>query len=450
MRLLFVLLLGACSSRDTSGPPIPNPTVCEGSAACGACEFCREGVCAPDTVSQECIAECTCSADGCCGATCSFDPDCANRACEASEELLDVGPLATRGDVDLLQAAWNGTHYALAWYDRPRGAFVAMADVGGDIVPGSLVELSPSGLFTRVDFNGREHAVVYVVEDPTAADPFDGRELVFARLDAEGRLIAGSEIVLDGGPGIDRQPQSPVIRHEPERGDWLVVWEDIRSTTVHAVRIDASGALVPDSALVLSGDGTGSLGAGGSSGAVVQWADGLYAIVWSESLPDGGVHLTRLDPSLGIVSDAIVSDGARNPMGASVAWSGDELGIAWFDATPSGERFEMHFARADADGQRIDGSELTWGEPSEHSMAGSLSWDGREYAVGWYTEHDVRVTNITREGAISETQVLTGAGRKPFFPFLTWDGCRTVVAYVNEAAGFEGHLVFLSRQPLLI
>jgi hypothetical protein len=405
---LLVVVMGCKHTELGAGPP------CAFDAECGSCERCDTGRCEP--VDE---AECT------------------PRECSDLSEPLDVASIADP-DVHLPHLVWTGERYAMTWYDAFVGSYFAFLDDEGVEIPGSVETLSTDALFPRVAFNGAEYAVVYVDEDA----PFENRRVVFARVDLDGRVVPGSQVLVTP----DGAPEMPTIVWNPVAREWGVMWEEHDPAAVYFARVDAAGQLVAGSELLMSDPEV--IGHTGGSGNPLRFTGDGYALIWTESdAPVGSVVLSLIDHGGAIVNTSRLPQADPNPVRASVVADGEGFGAVWM--SPDGTLFwQVHYMRADRDGNFLPETGQLFGDSSRHDAEPTITWTGDGYGVAWAaqdsTTADIWYATVDRETGAVDERALTSAPNRQWWPHMVYDGCANVIAFATESGGGQyGHVLFV-------
>lgn len=294
------------------------------------------------------------------------------------------------------------TGYAAAWHDTIEGSsqilFVRLDTSGTPIgtelrvTNGEGASASPS-----LVWNGTEYAIAWY-------DDRDGNtEIYFTRVSAEGIEL-----------GDDVRVTTDAARSEFPSLAWNgtgygVAWNDTRdgSFRIYMVSLEASGARLGEDTLV-------SLGMTGIAASPrVVWDGAGYGAVWHDTRDMMGlqIYLGRLGPSgtpLGLETP-LSGAGASEAMGggnAMIAWSGMEYGIAFPDDPAMGG--EIYFAIIDA-----GGAIARLASPATSTMgtarAASVAARTGGWALAWSDSQDgdaeIRFQQLDGSGAPFGTEV---------------------------------------------
>ncbi|HYV19434.1 MAG TPA: MopE-related protein [Verrucomicrobiae bacterium] len=268
---------------------------------------------------------------------------------------------------------WDGTGYALAWYDLARHSVLFMQVTAGGSQVGTFLEFPaspPNGIDSPgLIWTGLEYALLWIGEGSPSA-------IFLQRIAPDGTLPFPVRTVRTGFMQQIRFARG-------DHGYGLVWIEDYDGDPVSSEQ--------RANFLALGDDGTPagpeSLSSRPESVAgsppAVTWTGDRYAVAWSYY---PGVRLGFFGED-GALQGPIVM--AWNSMGRDVwskrlAWTGSDLMLAW--AKPFGDQ-EIHALRFSHDGSPLGGEiRLTRGTPG--AFVGSLLWTGDKFALAWSTGYD--------------------------------------------------------------
>ena len=270
---------------------------------------------------------------------------------------------------DSSSVVWNGSEYAVAWYERGLGRVVAVRVSATGQMVGPLLDL-PAGSDDHAGgpglaWNGSEYGVLYI-DDPTPAES----RLLFARVSAEGALTGPPQVLAQG------RPQAARIAAGAD-GGFGVVWgapDTLSQQRVHFRALAANGT--PVGSETLSADPQSVAGF-----PEVTAAGDRYAVAWAF---DQGIRVAFLT-SAGAVDGAILHlTETAGPPGASLAWTGSELMVVWGTFRDDND---MHARRVAPDGT-LAGSEARLTSTGTTPVPGGIAWAGSFFGVAWASGFD--------------------------------------------------------------
>jgi len=268
--------------------------------------------------------------------------------------------------------AWTGSGFGIAWYDDRDGdseIYFARLDAPGAKIGGDVRVTSAAGTsrLPRVAWSGIDYGLLW-------SDQRDGTwESWFARVDATGTVVAGSERRLTATPD-DSNPAHfawngsvyGIVYNDFRDGDWEIYFQAIDRlgaavTLETRLTISAGVSRVP----VIAWDGAGQFG--------VAWADsrdGAEALFFTRVAADG-TKITG-DHSL----TPVVSAGTAIQ---SIVHTGGEYALAWIDSAVGNP--EVYFARLAQDA--LGGTPIRVTDDTTVSQNPALGWNGSEYAIAF-------------------------------------------------------------------
>ncbi|MBI1909187.1 MAG: hypothetical protein HYS22_03365 [Deltaproteobacteria bacterium] len=190
---------------------------------------------------------------------------------------------------------WNGTDFALSWAEEQNGnraIHFARVDghgrkIGDDSKIGEEVPVTKNTVAPRVPslvWTGSEYGVAW------AAESSGSREIYFARLDAEGKVIGNAVQITDGAHRYPFEPS--LVWNGTEYG---LVWRE-NDKRLYFIRINAEGQKLGDPIAI-------TVNSAVNSAAQLVWNGVRYAVVWSDEytlvstdIEDGGVYFDFVDP----------------------------------------------------------------------------------------------------------------------------------------------------------
>lgn len=172
------------------------------------------------------------------------------------------------------------------------------------------------------------------------------------------------------------------------------------------------------------------------------WADGGYALVWTDDTDRDGVHFARLDAAGTFTTAPVrITDGGR---AAAVAWSGSRYGVAYWhretvscglDCTQVVDR--IRFVAVDAAGARLAGPEQLESDAADEPRP-SIVWDGTAFVVG-YRGGELHLDPRLESGARAGPRIDVPTSREEQFD-LVLAGSRLALGYAggNQAYFTQG------------
>jgi hypothetical protein len=329
------------------------------------------------------------------------------------ESPQDIAPLQAAGGsaiYDRSDVVWNGKDYAVAWVDGAdnhlhfRRFFADGTPAAAGLIPSTLTSLAyPPSLV----WNGSGYGVAWMAWSGSYY------QIYFARLDANGALIGGSEVKASFvGSGGTVHCLYPSLAWSGS--GYCVAWCDPRnsSSDIFATLLNSDGTIAN------SGDSHDLVLCNASNDQnypSVAWSKGagLYKVVWEDYR--SGTHNEIWGASL-TPSGAITKDISALVSGASSSYSyspalcdtGNGLGLAWYDYRDS--NYEIYFARLTASGAKL-GADVRLTSDGADSFNPRVVWTGAEYGVFWEDNRsgniDLWFQRVSAAGAVigSNTQV---------------------------------------------
>jgi MYXO-CTERM domain-containing protein len=291
--------------------------------------------------------------------------------------IVDV-PASSSDDPVGPRLAFDGSNYQLVWQTSGSRLLGVRFTPALAVVAGSMGPVSPAGVSSAtapaLAFGNGQHLLAWT-ERATSADP--GPAIRAARLDPAGTLAAPITVAPAAAGNA-----TPAVAFDGS--GWLVVWTETTGSspnlvaTVASARVDATGALVDTTPVIVS-DAPGSKvqpGAGcGGGTCLAAWGDGrTYS---------GGVFGARVAGGTNADPNGIRIAYAYNfENQEAIASNGAGYLVVWIDSRDGGR--DVYAARVDATGttldlpaHRVSTIEPTWmGEPAVAS-------DGTNYLVLW-------------------------------------------------------------------
>jgi hypothetical protein len=311
------------------------------------------------------------------------------------------------------RATWTGAHYVVLSRDGAAGVAevrAAIMSADGVLAPGSAHLLSPddgqtSDLASGA-WSGSELAVVY-------ADESAANTVHFARADADGALIAGSDVTI--GPGVQAS-----VAWDPADRQWAVAWRDDTTWpppgSVRFVRVSATGAIVAGSAVYVAYGATLS-----DTGTALVWnpARARFAVL---SLGTDAVRVSEIN---GTTVTTPVTIPAKPVARAALATDGAGYGVAW---TNSEGTARVRFARGDASGAPPSASVVF--APS-FADEPDLVWTGSEYLVVLAGDDQIVTARVDATGAIvpGSERTVSCAPSAADYPSIAWRGDGYAITY---------------------
>jgi len=200
-----------------------------------------------------------------------------------------------------------------------------------------------------------------------------------------------------------------------------VTWQDKRdgNNEIYFARFDAAFNRIGDETRVTNA-------AGGSSSPSLAWTGSGFGIAWYDDR-DGNseIYFARLDASgAKIGGDVRVTNAAGTSRLPRIAWSGLDYGLLWSDQRDG--TWESWYARVDATGTVVAGSERRLTATPYDSNPARFAWNGGVYGIVYDDVRDgdaeIYFQAILRSGATvtPETRLTTSAGTSRN-PVIAWD-----------------------------
>ncbi len=379
-------------------------------------------------------------------------PGPASAACGAG--ATQVATWTAPWNVTMIRALWTGSSYMTAVVvqadpsatEGTPSLYVMRMGADGALVPGSARAIgSGIEIYPRLAWSGSELAVVYERDIPNSRT-----EIHFARVDAAGEPIAGSDRVVSSEIGYERMP---AVAWDPVDRQWAVAWNDgydQPTDHVRLARVDAAGALVPGSEIQIDQQpGEADIGFWGSP---LAWAGDRFVLTWTEGTL---VHVSAITGA-GAVSTPFTVEGAVKGgndhlsgyvVESKVAVGESGYAVTWLESD-SLDRFFLHVARGDAGGY-VAGSNVIL-DPGQDSAAlmTSMIWNGREYAIQWtrYADEHTKLARLTASGAPIETLDFPCTQYGDFNVDLASSGTDYALVYPVTSVGL-GYTLLVSIPP---
>ena len=275
---------------------------------------------------------------------------------------------ANPGLPDYSSIVWNGTGYAVAWYDQGLSRVGGVRTSPTGQILGSLIDvaathddpLSAPGLA----WNGSEYGLAYIDDAPPAES-----RVIFVRLSAAGEIV--------GSPRVLAQGQVRAARIAAGAAGYGVAWIGPDASSQHRVHFLA---LSPDGTPV----GSETLSSHPQAAAgypEIAAAGPRYAVVWAFAQ---GIRLAFMTAGGAVDGTILPITNRAGPPGASVAWTGSSLMVVWGNFTDDND---LHARRVAANGA-LAGNEarLTW--TGQTPIPGGLVWAGDRFGMGWSSGFD--------------------------------------------------------------
>jgi hypothetical protein len=358
--------------------------------------------------------------------------------CPGAEDVLDVPTVVGPGNASLPRLVHDGAANAIVWTEYDGADFevwFSWVDAGMERLPGGSHVVTPDdghlSALARIAWSGTEFGLVYADDRNMTTD----RAVYFARLDATGTPIPGSEVQLGGQAGTQ---DDPAVVWDPVNDQWGVAWVHMPGggdVDVHFARIDANGAIVAGSELEVSTipAGWGWLSYSGSSPLI--WNGSEFVVVWTTQ---DTVVLSEIPPLGGAPSNIYVGGvGAQVPTRAAIAWDGARYGLTWMNWDFG--HYRVHFALVDAAGL-VAGTDTPLGTTTDYSGEPSIVWTGTHHAVAWGDEivqpsmtvaGEIWTALFDASGALvpGSKRALTCDPDLDWFSTIHWDGASLSIAY---------------------
>jgi hypothetical protein len=315
--------------------------------------------------------------------------------------------------------AWTGSEYGVAWQDFRDGnweIYFARLDASGDLIPGSEVRV------TSTSGNTENPSLVWTgAEYGLAWDDYHASAWVvsFTRLSPTGEILM-EETRVSRSLGRDFRQPSLVWTGE----EYGVAWhaEQIGGNwEIDFARVDASGVRIDDPILVSDADPANSYAPS------LVWADGEYGLVWRDKR-DGNweLYFTRIDPESGPVgSNVRITNDPGYSSELDLIWTGAEYGVAWNDSRDGD--WEVYFATFDENGSRAGFDLRVSVDDAYDSWYPAIAWSGGEYGITWqdarHGNDEVYFARLDSSGGWVEPETrLTEDAASSERPDIVWNG----------------------------
>jgi hypothetical protein len=327
------------------------------------------------------------------------------------ESPQDIAPLQAAGGsaiYDRSDVVWNGKDYAVAWVDGAdnhlhfRRFFADGTPAAAGLIPSTLTSLAyPPSLV----WNGSGYGVAWMAWSGSYY------QIYFARLDANGALIGGSEVKASFvGSNGTFHCYGPSLAWSG--AGYCVAWHDNRngSMDIFATLLNSDGTIANSGA---SHDLVLCKASNDQDYPSVAWSKGagLYKVVWEDyrSVSHYEIWGASLTPSGAVIQDgsALVS-GTADSYHPALCDMGNGLGLAWCDSRDNNT--EIYFARLTASGAKL-GDDVRLTSDGANSFNPRVVWTGAEYGVFWQDNrsgnYDLWFQRVSAAGAVigSNTQV---------------------------------------------
>jgi hypothetical protein len=357
-------------------------------------------------------------------------------------------PISTAGrDQEFPALAWDGTNYLVVWHDYRGGgsydiygARVKAAD--GAVLDAAGFPISAAAeaqMYPAVAWDGADYLVVW--QDLRSRTSWD---VYGARVHGADRSVleAGGVVV---SAASDHQ-QLPDVAWDGT--DFLVVWQDRRSTTsydIYGSRVGADGA-VRDGAGIPIATPTSA-----QSSPAVAW-DGTNAfVVWEDDrtgkgLDVFGARVSGADASVLDPDGLAVSDSSNLQYGPAVAWDGANYLIAWADrrSTTSDDIYACRVSGQD--GSLLDPAGIAVSTAAQSQSRPAVAWGGTHFLVAWEdyrsgTILDVYAARVNgADGAVLDPAgiLVSAAAGDQSYPAVAWDGANYLVVWEDYRSTTTG------------
>jgi Putative metal-binding motif len=269
-------------------------------------------------------------------------------------------------DADYPALAWTGEWYGAVWFDQGQLKFARVDVHGRTVGENVLVALAPQGIQPSIVWNGTGFGVAWVDGSGFVWDP---RKLNLALLNLDGTLRTDTE---RPNPVV----VTPVANEFQAAGQlvwngngYALAWTEFTDGNYQQVRFaafDTNGAMLTETVV-------GPPTMWWYQGVTLAWNGNGYGAAWVEAYD--GERFRVLDASgtpMGPVkNDGFVASGSR--LRLTAVWNGAEYGVAtvggWFS-----------FSRLDANGDNLSNSSSFFNNDLDHV---SLSWNGSEWGASF-------------------------------------------------------------------
>jgi hypothetical protein len=322
--------------------------------------------------------------------------------------------------------------------------YAATLDASGSLVGTAAPVFTPDGegrTFPRVAYDGVGYGLTYI-HHPSSGD----RTARFARLDASGDLVAGSDVALSASHRPHNQTD---IAWSPSRMEFGAIFDGTTplgggfvNHHLYFVRVDDTGA-VSSTAIQLDTD-TSTTSPGYAQSLV--WNGSSFASAWTEYTTDR-VRLGEIDSTDAVTRTLLGELGGASPLRVAVHTNGAEYVIAWMDEVLSSES-SIHTARADFGPAYRAGSEEVVGDLAAHSDTPTVWLDpaGTLY-VAWAEDDRIWLARVSPSGVVTGPTAITapsGSNWHGFANFVPAGGCGFALTYQDIGTVADNRMIFFT------
>lgn len=336
--------------------------------------------------------------------------------------------------------AYNGTNFLVVWEDTRNGG----SDLYGARVGSTGVVRDPSGIPISTSASDQIAPTVACSGADWLVVWQDFRSSTTSSSDIYGARVSGTGAVLEpSGTPISTATGDQLAPAVASDGtNWLAMWEDSRSgsSDIYGARVSATGAVLDPSGLNLS------LSANSQYSPSVAHDGTNFLVVWSDfrsaasAFDIYGVRVsesgTVLDP--GGIAISTASEYQGSPM---VAHGGTSFLVVWHDQR-SGSSYDIYGARVSSTGMVLDTGGIPLSTAPNGQYTPSVSHDGVRFLVVWHdyrngSNYDVYGTRMDSTGTVLDTSgiAISTAASSQYNPVVAHDGANFLVVWEDVHNG---------------
>ncbi len=290
-----------------------------------------------------------------------------------------------------------------------------------------------------------------------------------ARVDAAGKSLDPAGVTVSAAPGAQHRPE---VAHSGQA--FLVVWADLRNGKdydVFGARVDAGGKLLDPTGLLIAG------GPGNQARPHVTATPSGFFVVWEHYVGAGyapraarvGHDGKLLDAQPIVVSDPGPETTKPEPLGITdkqgivaceaprAARVGDQIQVVWTGSATRRLNGAYHVigARVGLDGKPLDTTPVTIFKPASRVFDARLAAGGGQALTSWTDLRgrgqlggDGNAQAVGQDGAPAGALVTLGGttpGREVILPALAHAGPGFVIAFITRQADPQDKTKLLNR-----
>jgi hypothetical protein len=366
---------------------------------------------------------------------------------------MGIGILRSESAQATPSLAVRGHQVLIVWEDFSRSEGLMQSEIqaarldlasGVLVQPAFVVSSTVNGQATPASASiGANFLVVWADDRNQAAS---GMDVYGALVGSDGGLLTPTALAISTAANRQVRPAVAV-----SGTNYLVAWADYRNTPPNASHADIYGSLVTDAGEVLHPTGIPFCTATNdqTAPAISPLNDG-YLVVWQDARTSSGtaakldIFGSRVSATGGVLDPAgipICTQAANQTLPAAAGDAGQAL-VVWTDAR-NGAATDIYGTRLDAGGQVLDTNAIAIGKAPLQQSAPSVAANGAGYLVVWVDTRngannpDIYGTFVTHDGAVQSTNGLAVrvAPGQQSAPSVTAQGSDYVVAWQESNPG---------------